>query len=204
MPGEAAGAPPAAPVTEVTDLLEAWRASDGSPPPDRLAELVYAGLRKIARRQLRRERSDHTFCTTALVHEAYLKLVDQRRADFRNRGQFFAVAATWMRRILVDQARARLAGKRAHRSLPLSAAEGVAERDPAYEVLDLDRVLGRLAAEYPRPARVVELRYFAGLELAAVGETLGVGERTVLRDWEFARAWLARELARGSSGATPE
>jgi RNA polymerase sigma-70 factor, ECF subfamily len=189
--------------TEVTDLLVAWRRESGR-PPDRLAELVYDQLKRIARRQLRRERPDHTLRTTALVHEAYLRLVDQTRVDWRDRGQFFAIAATWMRRILVDHARARLADKRAHLALPLSAAEAVGEDDPAFEVLDLDRALARLAADYPRPARVVELRYFAGLELEAIGEALGVTDRTVKRDWTFARAWLARELAREPVRGTAE
>jgi RNA polymerase sigma-70 factor, ECF subfamily len=183
---------PLATVTEVTDLLRAWRGGEGN--PERLMEVVYGELQRIAHRQLRRERVGHTLQTTALVHEAYLRLIDQNRVDWRDRGHFFAVASTLMRRILVDHARARLAEKREHQAIPLSGAVDLGAEDPAYEVLDLDRALERLAAAFPRPARVVELRYFAGLELTVIGEVLGITDRTVKRDWAFARAWLAREL----------
>jgi RNA polymerase sigma-70 factor (ECF subfamily) len=185
---------PASPatVTEVTDLLRAWRGGEGN--PERLMEVVYGELQRIAHRQLRRERAGHTLQTTALVHEAYLRLIDQNRVDWRDRGHFFAVASTLMRRILVDHARARLAEKREHQAIPLSGAVDLGAEDPAYEVLDLDRALERLAAAFPRPARVVELRYFAGLELTVIAEVLGITDRTVKRDWAFARAWLAREL----------
>ncbi len=185
---------PASPatVTEVTDLLRAWRGGEGN--PERLMEVVYGELQRIAHRQLRRERVGHTLQTTALVHEAYLRLIDQNRVDWRDRGHFFAVASTLMRRILVDHARARLAEKREHQAIPLSGAVDLGAEDPAYEVLDLDRALERLAAAFPRPARVVELRYFAGLELTVIAEVLGITDRTVKRDWAFARAWLAREL----------
>jgi RNA polymerase sigma factor (TIGR02999 family) len=189
--------PPAAAASEVTALLAAWR-RNGSAPPERLLELVYAELKRIARRQMRHERRDHTLRTTALVHEAYLRLVDQDRVHWRDRGHFFAVAATLMRRILVDFARARLAGKRAHVSVPLSEAASAGEDDPAIEVLDLDRAIARLGATHPRVARVVELRYFAGLEFEAIASANGVTERTIKRDWAFARAWLARELGGGS------
>jgi RNA polymerase sigma-70 factor (ECF subfamily) len=185
---------PASPatVTEVTDLLRAWRGGEGN--PERVMEVVYGELQRIAHRQLRRERAGHTLQTTALVHEAYLRLIDQNRVDWRDRGHFFAVASTLMRRILVDHARARLAEKREHQAIPLSGAVDLGAEDPAYEVLDLDRALERLAAAFPRPARVVELRYFAGLELTVIAEVLGITDRTVKRDWAFARAWLAREL----------
>ena len=182
-------------VTEVTDLLHAWRAG-GASRSERLLALVYGELKLAARRQLARERPGHTLQTTALVHEAYLRLVDQTRVDWRDRGHFFAVAATLMRRVLVDHARARLAGKRAHDSLTLSAAEESGAVDPAFEVLDLDRALDRLAASFPRAARVVELRYFGGLSVEESAEVLKVSADTVGREWRRARAFLLREIER--------
>jgi RNA polymerase sigma factor (TIGR02999 family) len=194
--------PAAACVEEVTGLLRLWRARvDGS--SERLFALVYPELKRLAHRQLARERHDHTLQTTALVNEAYLRLVDQTRVDWRDRGHFFAVAATLMRRVLVDHARARLAAKRAHQRLTLTtgSAATAASESAAFEVLDLDWALDRLATAFARPARVVELRMFGGLELAEIGGVLGVAERTVKRDWSFACAWLARELlAAGSAG----
>ena len=167
-----------------------------SPVTGRLFPLLYQELKRAARRQLARERGGHTLQTTALVHEAYLRLVDQRRAEWREREHFLAVAAIAMRRVLVDYARARAADKRAHERLTLSAgAEEPGEADSAFDLLDLDLALDRLARDYPRPARVVELRFFGGLETAEIARLLAVGERTVKRDWAFARAWLLRELA---------
>ena len=131
------------------------------------------------------------------MHEAYLRLIDQTRVDWRDRGHFFAVASTLMRRVLVDYARARLAAKRAHERVTLTAAGEPGADDAAFEVIDLDRALERLAAAFPRPARVVELRYFGGLELKEIAELVGVTDRTVKRDWGFARAWLAREIGAG-------
>jgi RNA polymerase sigma factor (TIGR02999 family) len=186
--------------TEVTDLLRARRSGEVS-DAERLFPLLYKDLRRAARRQLARERGGHTLQTTALVHEAYLRLVDQRRADWREREHFLAVAAIAMRRVLIDYARARAAGKRAHERLTLSAgAEKPAEADSAFDLLDLDLALDRLARDYPRPARVVELRFFAGLETGEIARVLAVGERTVKRDWAFARAWLLRELAAEGRG----
>jgi RNA polymerase sigma factor (TIGR02999 family) len=183
----------AAVVTEVTDLLRAWRSGEAQ-HSERLLGLLYADLKRVAQRQLARERRGHTLQTTALVHEAYLRLVDQRRVDWRDRGHFFAVAATVMRRLLVDRARARLAGKRGPPPLSLTAAGDRGAGDPAFEVLDLDRALEKLATAFPRPARVVELRFFGGLEMTEIAAVLEVTERTVKRDWAFARAWLLREL----------
>jgi RNA polymerase sigma factor (TIGR02999 family) len=180
-------------VTEVTDLLRVWREGDAERSA-RLLDVLYDQLKRLARRQLQRERPGHTLQTTALVHEAYLRLVDQRRADWHDREHFFAVASTVMRRLLVDHARARLADKRAHHPITLSAAGEVGAADPAFEVLDLDRALGRLAVDHPRPARVVELRFFGGLEIAEIAALLEVTVRTVHRDWAFARAWLLRDL----------
>ena len=180
-------------VTEVTDLLRDWRGGEVQ-RSDRLLGLLYADLKRIARRQLARERRGHTLQTTARVHEAYMRLVDQRLADWRDREHFFAVAATVMRRLLVDRARARRADKRSHEAVTLTASGEPGANDPAFDVLDLDRALGQLAAAYPRPARVVELRFFGGLEVEEIARVLEVADRTVKRDWAFARAWLLREI----------
>jgi RNA polymerase sigma factor (TIGR02999 family) len=189
-------------VDEVTGLLRSWRArEDGS--SERLFALVYPELKRLAHRQLALERHAHTLQTTALVNEAYLRLVDQTRVDWRDRGHFFAVAATLMRRVLVDYARTRLAAKRDHERVALttSVVGEPGSEAAAFEVLDLDWALERLAAAYARPARVVELRTFGGLELVEIGAVLGIAERTVKRDWAFACAWLARELATGEGAS---
>lgn len=193
-PGEAV-------VTEVTDLLRGWRAGEAQ-RSERLLGLLYSDLKRVARHQLQRERRGHTLQTTALVHEAYLRLVDQRRVDWRDREHFFAVAATVMRRLLVDHARARLADKRAHEPVTLGAAGEPPVDDPAFELLGLDRALAKLAADFPRPARVVELRFFGGLEVEETARVLEVADRTVKRDWAFARAWLLRELGGDDAPAT--
>jgi RNA polymerase sigma factor (TIGR02999 family) len=193
-------APAAAPrpspaAADVTALLHRWRAGeDGA--AERLLAAVYPDLHRLARGKLFGERAAHTFQPTDLVHEAYLRLVDQGGVDWRDRAHFFAIAATCMRRVLVDHARARLAAKRAHDPVSLTLAGGQAEELPEVEVLDLDRALGRLAEAYPRHARVVELRYFSGLEVEEIAAVLGVSDRTVKRDWSFARAWLLRDLGR--------
>jgi len=167
---------------------------------DAIAKLlprVYDALRELAGGFLRRERTDHTLQPTALVHEAYLRLVDQTRADWKSRAQFMAVAAEVMRRILVDHARGHRAAKRGggrHR-VDLTATLDV-PAGPALEVLDVDDALSRLAALDERQARVVELRVFGGLSVAEVAEVLRVSERTVANDWRMARAWLRRELSR--------
>jgi RNA polymerase sigma factor (TIGR02999 family) len=188
--------PPAAagPAVEVTDLLQAWRGGDRD-AEQRLIDALYRELHDMAHHRLRRERVGGTLQTTALVHEAYLRMVDQKRVAWRDRGHFLALAATMMRRVLVDRARARHAGKRGAGGTPVTLTDAAAAGlDPAVEVLDVDRALERLAASYPRPARVVEMRFFGGLELEEIGAVLEVTERTAQRDWAFARAWLAREL----------
>lgn len=157
----------------------------------------------MAERRLARERPGGTLQATDLVHEAYLRLVDQRQVEWRDRGHFLALAAMMMRRVLVDRARARKARKRGSGEATIAltdvAAAGV---DPAVEILDVDRALDRLSAAYPRQARVVELRFFGGLELVEIGAVVEVTERTVKRDWAFARAWLARELSPSGHPAT--
>jgi RNA polymerase sigma factor (TIGR02999 family) len=185
---------PPAPGADLTDLLHAWRAGDAS-SGDRLIEALYRELRVIASRGLRGERAGSTLQTTALVHEAWLRLLDQKRTDWQDRRHFLAIAATTMRRVLVDRARARRSLKRGGGAPVVTLADvEVAGIDPSIELLDIDRALTRLAAEFPRPARVVELRFFGGLEEKEIAALLDVTERTVRRDWSFASAWLAREL----------
>jgi RNA polymerase sigma factor (TIGR02999 family) len=189
---------PGAPLPDdLTRLLLAWR--DGEPGAlDRLAPLVYDELRRQARRQLRGERAGHTLQPTALVHEAFLRLVGQRRAQWQNREQFFAVASRAMRRVLVDHARARMAAKRGDgQTLVVLDEARVPSAPPAVDVLALDQALDRLAAIDPRQARVVELRYFGGLSAPETATALEVSLATVNRDWAMARAWLFRELGGG-------
>jgi RNA polymerase sigma factor (TIGR02999 family) len=199
------GPPADAAPGEVTALLRAWRGGDAV-AREELLRRVYDELKRVAAAQLRGERSGHTLQPTALVHEAFMRLLGQTRVDWRDRTHFFGIAAAMMRRVLVDHARARLADKRAHQRVTLTGGAEVFT-DPAFadeslppeRLLDLDRALDRLAASFPRPARVVELHFFSGLEFAEVATALDLAPRTVMRDWSFARAWLRRELA----GAAP-
>jgi len=163
---------------------------------DRLFPLVYDALRDLARRELRRERPDHTLSATALVHEAYLKLVQLERIDWKGRAHFFGVCAPVMRQVLISHARSRNAAKRGAGAakLPLSDALAVAEERPE-ELLALDEALSRLEALSPRQARVVEARFFAGLSVEETAAALGISPATVKREWTAARAWLNRELA---------
>ncbi len=182
-----------APVSDVTGLLVAWSNGEGG-ARDRLIDAVYPELRLLARRYLRGERTEHSLSPTALVHEAYLKLIDQRRVQWQNRSHFFAIAANVMRRILVDHARAHGAAKRgAGMQAPLQ--DVTLGRDP-YDVdlLALDAALERLAAIDERQSRLVELRFFGGLTIEEVAAALDVSPITVKRDWALARAWLYREL----------
>jgi RNA polymerase sigma factor (TIGR02999 family) len=182
---------------QLTELLRVWQQGDAE-AGDRLLALVYAELRRIARSKLRGEGPGATLQPTGLVHEAFLRLVHQP-ADFPDRAHFFAFASTVMRHVLVDHARARLAGKRPS-GPPLTIATDLpASGGPDIELLDLDRALEQLTAEHPRPARVVEMRFFAGLTADEIAAALGVTKRTVDRDWAFARAWLLSTLGRGSA-----
>lgn len=192
------GAPPA---HAVTQLLHAWGSGDGS-ALDALFPIVYSELRQRAARVLDRESAGHTLQPTALVHEAYLRLVDQRNIRWEGRSQFFAVAARVMRRVLVDHARARLAGKRGSGVKHVTLLDARLEADgsssagvDAIDLLALDDALVRLAAFDPRKARLVELRYFAGLSIPEAAESLGVSQATVIREWSMARRWLHRELS---------
>lgn len=182
---------------EVTMLLHRLGEEDGA-PVNRLFELVYRELRALAQSHLSRERPDHTLQATALVHEAYLRLVDQHRASYQGRAQFFALAATMMRRILVNHARDRGRQKRGGGAarVALSDDAGVAlPRDLDLEALD--EALERLAALDERKARIVEMRYFAGMSVEETAEVLGVSPATVKREWTLARGWLHREIAAG-------
>jgi RNA polymerase sigma factor (TIGR02999 family) len=182
---------------EVTQLLSEYRGGRRE-ALDQLLPIVYGELRVMAARYLRGERGDHTLQPTALVHEAYVRLVDQRDVDWQNRAHFFGVAAQIMRRLLVDHARASQRRKRGGGQLkvPLEEAGDVAGAAGGNEVdlLALDDALERLAALSPQQGRVVELRYFGGLSIEETAEVLGVSTMTVKRGWAMARAWLHREL----------
>jgi RNA polymerase sigma-70 factor, ECF subfamily len=180
---------------DVTELLRAWSAGEPA-AADRLMPLVYDELRRRAAAYLRRERHGHTLQPTALVHEAYLRLVDQRRAAWQNRAQFFAVASQMMRRILVDRARARKMAKRSGRWARVTLDDaGHVSRPRDVDVLDLDAALTQLAEFDPRKSRIAELRFFGGLSLAEAGEVLQLSVATVERDWQAARAWLFKTLS---------
>jgi RNA polymerase sigma-70 factor (ECF subfamily) len=182
---------------DVTALLRDW--SRGDPAAlDQLLPLVYAELRRVAARQLRKERADHTLQPTALVHEAYMRLVDQHEMDWQSRSHFFGAAAHVMRRILVDHARRHVAGKRGEglRCLPLEEAEEVAVPDER-SVLALDQALDRLEKIDPGLAKIVEFRAFAGLTINEAARLLNVSPSTAKRDWRTAKAWLNRELGAG-------
>ena len=185
----------------ITALLQA--AVEDEYVMDRLLPLVYDELRGMAHGHLLRERRSHTLNTTALVHEAYLKLVDQTRAPVRSQAYFFGAAARAMRQILVDHARRRGRQKRGGGQQPVTLEEQhLADGEFAAEVLDLDAALERLAEIEPRAARVVECRFFGGLSVEETAEVLGVSSRTVKRDWIMAKAWLYRTL-HGHSGEAP-
>ena len=182
---------------DVTQLLIAWREGD-SGAEQRLLPAVYDELHRQAERAMRRENEAHTLQATALVNEAYLRLVDQSRVQWKNRAHFFGVAAQVMRRILVDHARSRLADKRGAGAKRLTlddANVGAPEESGGIDVLDLHEALERLAALDETQARVVELRYFSGLNIEETAEALGVSPATVKREWSVARAWLRRELS---------
>lgn len=179
---------------KVTALLHAWTAGDLG-ARNRLMSVVYRDLHKRAAAYLRRERVGHTLQPTALVHEAYLRLVDQRRVVWQNRGQFFGVAAQLMRRILVDRARARRMAKRSGQWARVTVDDAARAIPPAnVDVLDLDAALARLATFDARKCQLAELRFFGGLSLAEAGEALGISLPTAERDWQAARAWLSKEL----------
>jgi RNA polymerase sigma factor (TIGR02999 family) len=182
---------------DITQMLQKW--SNGKDEIlDQLIPLVSAELRRQAARHLRRERQDHTLQTTALIHEAYLKLVDQRNVRWESRTHFFAIASQAMRRVLVDYARARKRAKRGGDDIRLSlaAAERIASNQKPVDLIALDEALTRLAAIDEQQSRVVELRYFSGLSLEETAIFLNISRATAAREWSMAKAWLHRELTR--------
>jgi RNA polymerase sigma-70 factor, ECF subfamily len=182
-------------VHEVTELLLSWRQGDAA-ALDRLIPVVYDELRRVARRRLRGESPGHALQATALVHEVYLRLVDVDRMTLTSRAHFFGVAATLMRQILVDHARRQHADKRGGRATMVSL-DGVspAALPLSVDVLALDQALGALSVIDDRQCRVVELRFFAGLNIDETAEALGVSPTTVEREWALAKAWLYRQLS---------
>jgi RNA polymerase sigma factor (TIGR02999 family) len=190
------------PDQNVTQLLVNWGNGDRA-ALDALAPMVYDELRRLAQSYLRRERADHTLQGTALVNEAYLRLVDQRTVQWQNRAHFFGVAAQMIRRILVDHARGHQAAKRGAGAAKLSLDEALAIPGSNHDVnlVNLDEALELLNSLDPRQARIIELRYFTGLSIEETGEVIGISPATVKREWTAARAWLYRELSRaGGAG----
>ena len=181
---------------EVTQLLRDWSEGDKE-ALDRLTPLVYDELRRIASRYMRRERPDHTLQTTALVNEAYLRLVDQKNVRWQDRAHFFAVSAQVMRNILVDHARSRRYLKRGGEARKLVLDEGaIMSPERASDLVALDDALNSLAAVDSRKSRVVELKYFGGLSVEDIAEVMKISSITVRRDWRAAKAWLYREISR--------
>jgi len=181
---------------EITRILRAWAAGDQA-AMDELAPLVYGELRRMAQRYLRQENPGNTLQPTALVNEAYLRLVDVANVSWEGRAHFFAVSAQMMRRILVDAARARVAGKRGGGAAHLNLNDSIdAMPDRGAQLIALDEALDSLARLDPRKARVVEMRFFAGLSVEETAAVLKISAPSVLRDWKLARAWLMRELSR--------
>ncbi len=180
---------------DVTQVLKAVSTKEPG-ASDRLLALVYDHLRKIAQRRMNAERAGHTLDATALVHEAYMKLVQQDQVDWKNRAHFYSVAAMAMRRVLINYAEARRAEKRGGgAALATFDEQAFGGALPAERLLDLDEALGRLAAMSARQAKVVEYQFFGGLTHEEIAEVLGVSVPTVRRDWRVARAWLSNELA---------
>lgn len=186
----------AGPTGTITALLEEWQDGDAA-ALERLVPLVYSEMHRIARSHLGSERPGHTLDPTALVHEAYLRLVDQRRVDWKGRAHFYSLASRMMRRILVDHARRQRTAKRS----PVEPAAAAALRQHAEEVLAVDMALDRLAALDERLARVVEMRFYGGMSVDETAAALAISAATVKRDWSAARAWLHRELAGGGGAA---
>lgn len=180
-------------MSEVTQLLQDW--SDGKREAlDKLLPLVYDELRRLAHNYLRRERSEHTLQTTALVHEAYLKLIDQRSVDWKNRAQFFALSAQAMRRILLDNARKHISAKRGKgEKLSLDDAPEISI-EPDENLIALDLALQELEQIDEKQSKIIELRYFGGLTIEETAEVLKISPATVKREWTFARAWLYQRM----------
>jgi RNA polymerase sigma factor (TIGR02999 family) len=186
------------PTGGITEMLRDWNENRRDGSAEVLLKLVYDELRGQAHRYLQKERCGHTLQTTALVHEAYLKLIKQKSVKWESRTHFFAIAATMMRRILIDYAKARHRVRRggASEDSPLENALTVSASDTDFDLLELDEALNRLAEREAHLARIVELRFFSGLDVPETAEVLGVSESTVKRDWAMAKAWLHRELTK--------
>src|SRR5437899_1373106 len=188
---------PAASPKEVSQLLIDWSGGNKA-ALDRLIPLVDAELRRLAHQYMKQERPGHTLQTTALVNEAFLRLIDQRHVHWQNRAHFFGIAAQLMRRILVDYARNRRYAKRGGGALKVSLDEAaMVSQERASELIALDDALRNLAAIDSRRSQVVELRFFGGLSIEETAEVLGISRNTVIRDWTVAQAWLHREIGRG-------
>ncbi len=184
------------PTREVTTLLMEWNNGQAE-ALEQLMPLVYNELRQIAKRYLRKERADHTLQTTALVHEAYIRLIDQKQANWQNRAQFFGVAAQMMRRILVDHARGHAADKRGGGAAKLSLDEAIEIADQKeVDLIALDDALTHLAELDEQQSRVVELRFFGGLTVEETAEVMKLSPATIKREWSMAKAWLHRELTK--------
>ncbi len=187
------------PSSDVTQLLLDWSNGDKT-ALERLMPIVYDELRRLAAHYLNRERADHTLQPTALVHEAYMQMVDESRVDWHSRAHFFGAAARLMRRILVDHARARQAAKRG-RGLKVSLSEGLAQSAPPnLDLIALDDALNELATLDPQQGQVVEMRFFGGLSIEETADVLGISPATVKRDWTTAKAWLRRRMLVGDGG----
>jgi RNA polymerase sigma factor (TIGR02999 family) len=183
---------------DVTRLLVDWSHGEKG-ALDALTPLVYNELRRLAKIYLRRERPDHTLEGTALVHEAYLRLIDQRQVEWRSRSHFFALAAELIRRILVDHARARVAAKRGGPNYKLSLDDAMASAEEKdLDLVALDDALKALTQADPQQSRIVELRYFGGLTIEKTAEIVGISPATVKRDWVMAKAFLKREMLRNA------
>lgn len=180
----------------VTQLLIAWNNGDKE-ALDKLVPIVYDELRRQAARYLRRERPGHTLQTTALIHEAYLRLIDQKSVQWQNRAQFFGIAAQMMRRILVDHARTKHRAKRGGSDIRVSLTNATSvTKDPDLDLVELDEALNRLAEIDPQQSKIVELRFFSGLNVEETAAALQISPATVKRDWKVAKAWLYREISR--------
>ncbi|MEJ7625094.1 MAG: sigma-70 family RNA polymerase sigma factor [Pyrinomonadaceae bacterium] len=188
----------ASPGSDITKQLLTWSNNRDTEANDALLNLVYDELHRQAHRYLQKERSGHTLQTTAIVHEAYLRLFDQKSVSWESRSHFFGVAATMMRRILIDHARTkhRLRRGGVQSDLPLEHALTICVSETDFDLLALDEALTRLADKENHLAKVVELRFFSGLDVVETAKVLGVSESTVKRDWAMAKAWLHRELTR--------
>jgi RNA polymerase sigma factor (TIGR02999 family) len=186
------------PASEITERLRRWSHNRQDDEADALLELVYTELHRQAHRYLKKERRGHTLQTTALVNEACLKLINQKQVLWESRSHFFAIAATMMRRILIDYAKTkhRVRRRGEHKDLPLDDALTISVSETDFDLLALDEALNRLAEKETQLAKIVELRFFSGLDVVETAEVLRISESTVKRDWQMAKAWLHRELTR--------